>query len=235
MGIRHRWRHWPNSRSHSPHHSGQQANSPHVPSDAQIKHLEFIQSVITRLATNSFLAKGWALTVAGALYGFSVNHLNPWIALVGLVPVVAFWWLDAYFLRTERLFRCLYDDARKLNTSVELFSMNVALYRDDIYSSWRNVILSRTLRVFYGVLSAVGLIIFIASIIHSYRPAHAARTFIVTSQSMPHERPRRCRSTTLPAKVSAVAIYYLYDRYTNAEPSECVGDRQFDWQPRPQS
>ena len=55
------------------------ATSPE-PTEARIKHLEFIQSVITRMATNSFLAKGWALTVAGALYGFAVNHLNPWIA-----------------------------------------------------------------------------------------------------------------------------------------------------------
>src|ERR1700735_1793798 len=88
------------------------------PSDAQVKHLEFIQLVIARLGTNSFLAKGWALTVAGALYGFAVTHLNPSIALLGLVPVIAFWWLDSFFLRTERLYRCLYEDARKLGTTV---------------------------------------------------------------------------------------------------------------------
>jgi hypothetical protein len=33
-----------------------------------LKHLEFVQAVITRLANNSFLMKGWALTVAGAFY-----------------------------------------------------------------------------------------------------------------------------------------------------------------------
>src|SRR5260370_2484401 len=97
--------------------------------EARIKHLEFIQSVISRLATNSFLAKGWALTVSGVLDGFAVNHLNPWIALVGLVPVLAFWLLDAYFLRVERLFRCLYEDVRKPNSSVELLSMDYRPYR----------------------------------------------------------------------------------------------------------
>jgi hypothetical protein len=154
-----------------------------LPTDAQIKHLEFIQSVISRLATDSFLAKGWALTVSGALYGFAANHLNPWVALVGFMPVVAFWWLDAYFLRGERLYRCLYDDARKPDTSVELFSMNVGAYRGDRYSSWRNVIFSQTLRVFYGVLLIAGLIIFAASMIHQYRPAHAARTRSAISSS----------------------------------------------------
>ena len=40
---------------------------------AWLKHLEFIQAVITRLANDSFLMKGWALTVAGAFYGFAVK------------------------------------------------------------------------------------------------------------------------------------------------------------------
>jgi hypothetical protein len=39
-------------------------------SDAELKHLEFIQAVITRPATNSFLIKVWALTAAEAFYGF---------------------------------------------------------------------------------------------------------------------------------------------------------------------
>lgn len=153
------------------------------PTDAQIKHLEFIQSVIARMATNSFLAKGWALTVAGALYGFAVNHLNLWIALLGLMPVIAFWWLDGYFLRTERLYRCLYDDARRPTTAVDLFSMNVSPYRAETYCSWRRSIFSLTLNVFYGLLLAAGLTILAVSIVHSVRPANPARTTSARSSS----------------------------------------------------
>jgi predicted transposase YbfD/YdcC len=65
-----------------------------------------------KLATNSFLAKGGALTVGRAPYGFAVDNLNPWIALLGILPAVVFWWLDSFFLRTESLYRCLYEDAR---------------------------------------------------------------------------------------------------------------------------
>jgi hypothetical protein len=151
--------------------------------DARIKHLEFIQSVISRLATNSFLAKGWALTVAGAFDGFAVNHLNPWIALVGLMPVIVFWLLDTYFLRVERLFRCLYEDARKPDTSVELFSMDYAPYRDAKRVPRRKVVFSQTLMLFYGVLLVVGLAIFAASIVHNGRTAHAARTASAISSS----------------------------------------------------
>lgn len=31
----------------------------------EIKHLELIQAVVTRLANGSFLIKGWTMTVAG--------------------------------------------------------------------------------------------------------------------------------------------------------------------------
>jgi hypothetical protein len=171
--------------SRSPHSaSSPPTMRPKIPTDAQIKHLEFIQSIISRQATNSFLAKGWALTVSGVLYGFAVNHLNPSIALIGLTPVVVFWWLDGYFLRAERLFRCLYDDARKPDTTVELFSMNVATYYKDSRNKWPSVIFSSTLRVFYGTLLAVGITIFAASVVHNDKPVHAARTTSARSSSV---------------------------------------------------
>jgi hypothetical protein len=81
------------------------------------------------MATNSFVAKGWALTVAGVIYGFAANHLNPWIASAGLLPSLGFWWLDAYYLLHERLFRCLYNDAHTPSTSVALFAMNIRPYK----------------------------------------------------------------------------------------------------------
>ena len=83
------------------------------PDDKQIRHLEFIQAVIPRLANNSFLMKGWALTVAGLIFGFAVDQGSWRIAAAALLPVAGlFWGLDAYFLRQERLSRKLYDAAR---------------------------------------------------------------------------------------------------------------------------
>jgi hypothetical protein len=46
---------------------------PEALDDQQIKHLEFVQAVIIRLANDSFLMKGWALTVAGLIFGFAVD------------------------------------------------------------------------------------------------------------------------------------------------------------------
>jgi|GEM_PF-733848 len=136
------------------------------PTEARIRHLELVQSIVTRLATSSFVAKGWALTVAGAIYGFAANHLNPWIASVGLLPTLGFWWLDAYFLLHERLFRCLYNDAHQPSTSVGLFSMNIAAYKKGRNTTWPNVFFSITLAIFYGMLVLVGLILMVVGIVH---------------------------------------------------------------------
>ena len=101
---------------------------------AWLKHLEFIQAVITRLANDSFLMKGWALTVAGAFYGFAVKGTNWKLAAIGLMPVLVFWGLDAYFLRQERLFRRLYNQVRERNPRIEPFAMNAAAHAPGVAS-----------------------------------------------------------------------------------------------------
>jgi hypothetical protein len=126
--------------------------------DAQIKHLEFIQAVVARLANDSFLMKGWALTVAGIIFGFAVDQGNWRIGAAALLPVVGFWGLDAYFLRQERLFRKLYDAVRVPGSPVERFSMNTQPYVSEV-ESWIDTALSATLLPFYGVLVLVGLIL----------------------------------------------------------------------------
>jgi hypothetical protein len=128
-----------------------------------LKHLEFIQAVIARQANNSFLIKGWGLTVAGAFYAFAANRLNWRIALVGLLPALTFWGLDAYFLRQERLFRCLYDAVRKAEIPVDLFCMNPRDHPHNV-KSWRSVLVSRTLLWFHGMVVAVGLVLVVAGL-----------------------------------------------------------------------
>lgn len=128
-----------------------------------LKHLEFIQAVIARQANNSFLVKGWALTVAGAFYAVAANRLNWRIALVGLLPAFTFWGLDAYYLRQERLYRYLYDAVRNSDVPVDPFCMNPKEHPNNV-KSWWGVLISRTLFWFYGMLVAVGLVLAIAGL-----------------------------------------------------------------------
>ncbi|REH21513.1 hypothetical protein SAMN05428941_3335 [Streptomyces sp. 2114.2] len=114
----------------------------------RIKHLEFIQATIARLGNNSFLIRGWTVTVTGALIAVSVQ-VNEWrIAAVALLIGFAFWILDASYLRRERMFRLLYDEAALRNPPrVPLFSMDINPYMATI--GWRKVITSSSIVMIY--------------------------------------------------------------------------------------
>jgi len=95
------------------------------------KHLEMIQGVINRLAGNSFAVKGWAVTLVAALFALAAQGTNPKFVYIAFVPVLAFWLLDAYFLRQERLFRALYDAAtRSASTDYSMDTRN--LLKEDL-------------------------------------------------------------------------------------------------------
>src|SRR5712692_9978631 len=92
--------------------------------DSKLKHLEFVQSVVSRMAGNSFLLKGWSVTLAAALFALSAKDANPRLIAIAYYPILVFWLLDGYFLSQERLFRALYDKVRKTPESEIDFSMD---------------------------------------------------------------------------------------------------------------
>ncbi len=131
----------------------------------RLKHLEMLQQIISRMANNSFLIKGWSLTLISAILTFStatkdITQSNMYfVLLIALLPALAFWYLDAYFLRQERLFRKLYDHYRTEQiTTPSDFSMNTAPVEDNV-ASLGQVMVSHTLRLFYGTLTVIVLVI----------------------------------------------------------------------------
>ena len=90
----------------------------------RLKHLELIQAVISRLGNDSFLVKGWAVTVCGVFLGLAVSSSTPELALVSLAPTLLFWMLDSYYLRSERLFRVFYERARTAGPGYVLLGMD---------------------------------------------------------------------------------------------------------------
>jgi hypothetical protein len=134
----------------------------------RMKHLELIQGVIARLANEAALVRGWALTISAAFFGFAAKSLNWRIAAVGMLPVIAFWWLNAYYLRAERQYRALYDRVRLGDPTLEPFAMNARgeeVMADVPRTSvrvWLRLMWSQTLRVFYGMMFVVGLVLIVA-------------------------------------------------------------------------
>src|SRR3989338_8906716 len=119
------------------------------------KHLEFIQAVINRMAGNSFLLKGWAITLVAALFALSAKDTNQSYVFIIYFLVIIFWILDGYFLSQERLFRDLYNHVRTLDEKDIDFSMNTAEYK----KKWKNSLVwamfSPTLLIFYLSLAGI--------------------------------------------------------------------------------
>lgn len=94
--------------------------------EEKLKHLEFIQGVITRMNSNSFSIKTWMVTILAAFIALFANTPNEWYLLAAIVPMVIFWLLDANYLKMERQYRKLYADA--VADKVGPFDMDASKY-----------------------------------------------------------------------------------------------------------
>jgi len=128
--------------------------------DNKLKHLEFIQAVITRMNSNSFLIKGWSVTIVAALFVLGSEKFDEKYLLIALFSTIMFWILDGFFLSQERKFRALYDHIRALEEEKIDFSMNTG--KEELKKSqnrWINSIFSPTLFLFYGFMIVMLLVI----------------------------------------------------------------------------
>ncbi len=121
---------------------------------SKLEHLKLLQAVITRMASNSFMVKGWCVTLVSALLALSAKDAR-FMVFVAYLPVLMFWWLDAFFLHQERLFRELYDHVREKSGEASDFSMKTLSQKSDPKSEvdpQLKVAFSKTLFWFYGWL-----------------------------------------------------------------------------------
>ncbi len=103
-----------------------------------LKEIEIIQGIINRMAYNSFLIKGWCVTL---IVGTLLLKGNKYQVLIAYIPLIVFWVLDAYFLRTERIYRKLYDwvISNRLKTDEYLFDMDTSRFEKEVDSLLRTM------------------------------------------------------------------------------------------------
>lgn len=115
----------------------------------KIRYLEMIQNVITRMASNSFLLKGWTVTLVVGLLAFAnIDDMNKKYIILALVPVFFFWVLDGFFIHQEWLYRKLFEHAVTLREMEVNFSMSTKQFKERKVN-WLNAIFSKTLLIFY--------------------------------------------------------------------------------------
>jgi len=120
------------------------------------KHLEFIQNVITRMNTNSFLIKGWMVTLVSALFALAAKDTDARYAMITFFAVPVFWGLDAFYLAQERKYRSLYDAVRR--GAVDRFAMDASGFKQ-CRNRWFCTLFSISLLLLYvGVIAAAVIV-----------------------------------------------------------------------------
>lgn len=127
------------------------------------KELDLIQSVISRMAANSFEIKKWSLSIVAIVLALGKDDLQDQkhfltLAIVIGITVFAFWFLDAYFLRLERMYRKLYEYVivNPSEPSRTRYNLNVGTYATQVASHFK-VMFSISLIPFY-VIQLAGLV-----------------------------------------------------------------------------
>lgn len=126
------------------------------------KHLELVQGVINRMASNSFMLKGWAVTLVAGIFALAGKDTDKLYFLGAYVPIIIFWGLDAYYLLQERLYRSLYDKVRQMDEDKIDFSLKATTQEfDGKRNRYDNCLFSVTELGFYLPLAIVctGIII----------------------------------------------------------------------------
>lgn len=124
------------------------------------KHMDYIQSAISRMASNSFYLKGWNVTIIAAIVALSFKESDWRIYACALVLNVVFWFLDAYYLMQEKLFRELYDKVSKISDdSLVDFSMNTSEFKEKVSAIPCLMIKSISITLLYLSISAVLLVL----------------------------------------------------------------------------
>lgn len=127
-------------------------------SENKLKHLEFIQNIITRLSTNSFIIKGWAITLVSALFALAAKDANVNYILISYIVIPVFWVLDGFYISQERQYRDLFKEVATKNEKSIDFSMNASDFcKGD--RTWLAGIFSKTLIPFYGISIVTTLIV----------------------------------------------------------------------------
>lgn len=128
--------------------------------EGKLKYLEMIQGIINRMASNSFLLKGWTVTLVSGILALSDENLGEKGLFILLLPVIIFWGLDSYYLQQERLYRALYDKVRLLPETEVDYSMKASPKEfTDKRNTFGDCFKSGTELWFYGPIIVVIIVV----------------------------------------------------------------------------
>lgn len=98
------------------------------------KEIDLIQACIARMANNSFLVKGWLITLMAVVLALLPKTFNIKIlCIVGFVACGCFWYLDGFFLKMEKLYRWKYEWVIRNRLEVDSFCYDLNPYNTKMW------------------------------------------------------------------------------------------------------
>jgi len=138
------------------------------------KEIDLIQACINRMANNSFMLKGWMVTLVAAI----IALLSDKVSLIVITSIASgiilcFWYLDAFFLKTEKLYRRKYEWVIKVRLNgnsdflYDLNPYNKKMWEDPNESipTLFRVMFTNTLIPFFGIPLFCGIFILVLAIL----------------------------------------------------------------------
>ena len=94
-------------------------NKPLPESSSVQSYLNILQSIVSRMAGNSANCKTWCITLVSGILVVIADKAKPNYGWLALIPVLLFFFLDAYYLGQERAFRATYNDfVRRMHSGI---------------------------------------------------------------------------------------------------------------------
>lgn len=123
-------------------------------------HLQILQAIIQRMATNSTSCKAWCITIVSAILVLIADKGKPNLVLLAFLPTFLFLTLDAYYLALEKAFRASYNSfVRKLHgNELQLDDLFSVVPRSDMTQNQVEALKSFSVWGFYGALAVLVLV-----------------------------------------------------------------------------
>lgn len=138
--------------------------------DIMEKEIDLIQACVNRMAQNSFLVKGWMLSLVAIIIALLPEKIGVDIrvlCVVAFVVTICFWYLDAFFLRMETLYRWKYTWVIKNRQSTLDFAYDLNPHNDktwiggSIEPNILKIMFSQTFLPLYLLFFSIELFVFV--------------------------------------------------------------------------
>lgn len=137
------------------------------------KEIDLIQSCINRMAQNSFMVKGWLITLVTVILALLPESVNTrGVCIIVFLATFCFWYLDAFFLRLEQLYRWKYEWVIAKRCETDEFCYDLDPMNSDMWLLPQTgipkkapfvvqIMFTKSLAPLYGMIVGVTLFIFI--------------------------------------------------------------------------